>query len=223
MKANNQSLQRWLFILAALIFLIGLVTSLVIFRQSDMRLYPTMIAGAYKQAKHQLIVPGEKDINLSRSGAYGIYYIHELRDPKYSESALPPKIDCKLISKNTEEVIKAVPDYVKTNRYRLSDQSTGVLIMSITVKKPGSYTFSCDYQDEINREEIHVALGPNYFWEFLRVTWKMAGPLFSGVSILCGSSLLSFLLLIVGVLIKLLQQEKPGIQYHDLSNIQKGG
>jgi len=223
MKNKHQSLQRWLFILAALTFLIGLVTSLIIFRQSDIRLYPTMIAGAYNQAKHQLIVPGEKDVNLKRSGAYGIYYIHKLRDPNYIELEIPPKIDCRLISKKTEEVIKAVPDYVKTNRYRLSDQSTGVLIMSITVDEPGIYTFSCNSRNELNGEKIQVALGPNYFWEFLRVAWKMAGSLFGGVSILCGSLLLTFLFLITAVLIKLLQQKKPDNQYHDLSNIQKGG
>lgn len=212
MKNKHQSLQRWLFILAALTFLIGLVTSLIIFRQSDIRLYPTMIAGAYNLAKHQLIVPGEKDVNLKRSGAYGIYYIHKLRDPNYIELEIPPKIDCRIISKKTEEVIKAVPDYVKTNRYRLSDQSTGVLIMSIRVDQPGLYTFSCNSPKGIIEEKIHVALGPNYFWEFFKVARKIAMPIFGSVSIFCGSFLMSLMLLIMGVLIKFLQHKKPDIQ-----------
>jgi len=208
MKANNHSSQRWLFIIAALICLIGSVTSLIIFRQSDIRLYPTKIATAYKQGRHQLVVPGQKDVNLKRCGAYGIYHIRKLSDQNYSELEIPPKIDCRLISKKTGEVIKAVPDYVKTNRFRLSTQSFGVLIMSITVKEPGTYIFSCDNLDEKNNKEMLVALGPNYFWEFLCVIWNVALPLFGGFSILCVTFVITSLLILAGLFLKFFNLNK---------------
>ena len=215
MKVKNQSLQQWLFILAALIFLMGFAISLIIFDQSDFHLYPTMVTRSYKQARHQISVPGEEDVNLTRSGAYGIYYIHEVRDLHLSQLEMPPKMDCRLIFKKTKEVIKAVPDYVKTNRYRLSDQSIGVLIMSITVDEPGIYTFSCDKRNGQIDQETLVALGPNYFWEFLHLIWDLALPIFGGVSILCGTFVITSIFLMSSLVLMALNKKKSKNKYQD--------
>ena len=94
--------------------------------------------------------------------------------------------------------MKATPDYVETNRYWSRNQGgTGVLIMSITVIEPDTYTFACHYQDGSTEPEIAVALGPNYFWEFLKVAGKISLSLFGAMTTLCGSILIGLIIAIV--------------------------
>ena len=211
MKNKNLSLHHWLFTFAGLIFLAGFTLTLIIFSRSDVHLYPAMIASAYQRKQHHLMAPGEKEVDLEKRGAYGIYYLNELDESASNEIEMPPMINCSLISKITKEKIHAVPDYVESNRYRVGDK-TGVLLMSITVDQPGIYTFSCTSSKGIIEEKIHVALGPNFLWEFFQIVLKTAVPIISSVSIFSGSFLLSLLLLITGVLIKFLQKKKPDIQ-----------
>lgn len=213
MNINKQTLHRWLFSTTALILFAGLLAATILFKQSNISRYPSMIANAYQDAQHHLMVPGEMEVKLARTGAYGIYFEHNLMSSIYPEVEIPPAIDCTLTSKATGAVLEAVPDYVKSNRYRSRDLYAGVLIMSLTVDKPGTYTFACDFQDERTEPEIRVALGPNYFWEFLRVAWKISLPLLGGSSILCGSVLLAFLLLVTGIVIKVLNRTKFETQH----------
>jgi hypothetical protein len=184
--------------IAAVVILFGILLSGLIFEKSGLAMYPAMIADAYREQQHHLSVPGTKDIKLMRTGAYGIYYEYSLVSSSVDPPKNPPAINCSLTSKSTGEKIEAVPDYVETNRYWSKDQKRiGVLIMSITVDKPDSYTFACHYQDGSTRPEISISLGPNYFWEFLRVAWKISLPTLGGMSTLCGSLLLALLFVIV--------------------------
>jgi hypothetical protein len=95
--------------------------------------------------------------------------------------------------------------------------------MSLTVDQPGSYTFACHYQDGRGEPEIRVALGPNYFWEFLRVVWKISLPLLGGSSVLCGSFLLALLLLVIGFVIKILSVPNLKLSIEPLSKQRKTG
>ena len=204
MKKKTQTLHRYFFGLAGLILLAGLLLTALLFNQAHLHRYPALIAAAYQDAQHHLTVPGAREVKLTRTGAYGIYFEHSLTSSIYPDIEMPPAIDCTLTSKATGTVIEAVPDYVKTNRYRSKDLHAGVLIMSLTVAQPGTYTFACTYQDERTEPELRVALGPNYFWEFLRVAWKISLPLLGGSSILCGSLLLAMLLFGTGFAFKVL-------------------
>lgn len=205
---KKKTFHRWFFIIAALILLAGLLTAGLLFRQANIDRYPALIADAYRGARHRLTVPGALDVKLSRTGAYGIYFEHDLVSSIYPEVEIPPQIDCMLTAKATGAVIEAVPDYVKTNRYTSEDLHAGVLIMSLTVEEPGTYTLACGYQDGRAEPEIQVALGPNYFWEFLRVIWEIGLPVLSGSSIFCGSVFLTFFLLVTGIVIKVLHKTK---------------
>ncbi len=192
---KKQSPSRWYYGIAGLIVLAGILSTVYLFKSSGIAMYPVLIADAYDEEQHHLKVPGSKEVKLIRTGAYGIYYENSLVD---THKQIPPAIDCSLISNSTGFKIEAVPDYVETNRYWLKDQTGfGVLVMSITVDQPDTYTVSCDYQDGSTRPEISVALGPNYFWEFLRVAWKISLPTLGGMSTLCGSLLLALLFVIV--------------------------
>jgi hypothetical protein len=204
MKVKKQTLHCWLFGLAGLTLLAGLMLATLLFKQAHLQRYPALITAAYQDVRHHLIVPGEMEVKLSRTGAYGIYLEYDLTSSIYPDVEIPPAIDCTLTSKATGAVIEAAPDYVDTNRYTSKDLHSGVLIMSITVDQPGSYIFACDYQDGRKEPEIQVALGPNYLWEFLQLAWKIGLPLLGGSSILCGSLLLAMLLFVIGIAFKVL-------------------
>lgn len=205
MKTNKQPPSRWVYGIAGLVIISGALVSAWLFNYSGVTMYPALIADAYREQQHHLNVPGSRGVKLTRTGAYGIYYENSLVsaavDPRVK---VPPVIDCSLTSHSTGAKIEAAPDYVETNRYWSKDQGgTGVLIMSLTVDEPDTYTFACDYLDGSADPEIVVALGPNYFWEFLRVAWKISLPLLGGISILCGSVLVAMIMLVDGILVKL--------------------
>ena len=183
MQGKHKKTSNWLIGLALLIIIAGILTSLVLFRHPSAARYPALIADAYQDPQQHLTVPGDRDVKLTRTGAYGIYYEYSLvAHPVDPRTKMPPAIDCSLVSHSSGARIAAVPDYVETNRYRSREQDiSGVLIMSITVDKPDTYSFACHYQDGRSGPEIVVTLGPNYFWEFLRVAWKIGIPLLSGV------------------------------------------
>jgi len=199
MKTKQKNLHRWLFVLSLLIVLLGLLISGLVIKGK--KSYPTFISDVYQEQQHHMMVPGKTTVQLNRRGAYGIYYVYDLMSLSNSSHDIPPEISCMLTSDALETKIEAVPDYVETNRYQLQNNYAGVLIMSLTVNKPGTYTLACDYNDGGTEPEIMVALGPNYFWEFIRVVWKIGFPVLGGGSILCGSILLSFLFLVIGIVI----------------------
>jgi hypothetical protein len=205
---TKQTAHRWLFSLAGLTILAGLLLAALLFIQGDLHRYPALIGEAYNERQHQLTVPGAREVKLTRSGAYGIYFVHDLLSSTYPEMEIPPAIDCTLTSKATVTVIEATPDYVKTNQYRTKDLQAGVLIMSLTVEQPGTYSFACVYRDGRSEPEILVALGPNYFWEFLRVASKIGLPYIGATSLFCGSLWLALLLSIVGIVFKVLNAPK---------------
>jgi len=201
MNENKNPHSRWLFGIPVLIILGGVLISILLFRSSGIGTYPTLIADAYREEQHHLNVPGSRDINITRTGAYGIYYEYSLVSSVYPDEGLPPAIDCSLTSKSTGTEIAAVPDYVETNRYWSKNHDhTGVLIMSITVEEPDSYTFACQYQDGRTESEISVALGPNYIWEFLRVAARIFVSSVACLTILLGSTAVAVVVLIVIVI-----------------------
>jgi hypothetical protein len=172
---------------AALVLVLGCSVAAILII-STLTSYPSLIQEAYKDPLQKIEVPGEGDIDLRRKGAYGVYY-----ETLHAPTEGPPVLDCSLTSKTTGDDIPLVPDYVPTNRYSTKDRSRlGVLIYSTTVMDPGPYKLSCDYPDGRVSPKLELAIGPNYFFEFLRVAWKLGGSILGGAGILCGSCVLSF-------------------------------
>jgi hypothetical protein len=172
---------------AALVLVLGCLTAAILII-TTLTSYPSLIKDAYKSPLQKIEVPGEADIDLRRRGAYGVYY-----ETPHISSEGPPVIDCSLTSKTTGEDIPLVSDYVPTNRYSTKDGSrVGILIYSTTIKEPSLHTLSCDYPDGRVTPKLVLAIGPNYFFEFLRVAWNMGGSILGGAGVLCGSFVLSF-------------------------------
>jgi hypothetical protein len=187
---RHMSKNRYLWGIAALVLMFGCLTAAMLFYRTGLRDYPSLIAEAYKGPLQKVEIPGEVDLELSRKGAYGVYFEGDRGADVDAE--LPPTLDCSLTSKRTGEDIPLVPDYVPTNRYVTKGGRTGVLIYSTTVEDPGLHTLSCIYPDGLLGPQLVLAIGPNYFWEFLRVAWNLGGPILGGVGVICGSVILSF-------------------------------
>jgi hypothetical protein len=202
MKENRQIPSRWFYAIAILVVLFGLLASAWILKTSGIGTYATRIADAFGEAQHRLIVPGSRDVELTRTGAYAIYYEYSPASSLVDSPKWVPAIDCSLTSQSTGAKVKAAPDYVETNRYEAKHQNRiGVLIMSITVGEPDTYAFACRYRNGGERPQITVALGPNYVWEFLRVAGKGGLGLLGAMTTMCGSILIG-LLIVVTVTIK---------------------
>jgi len=204
MKAKRKPASSVMFILAGIFILTGLLGTGLLLTKARLLKYPLLISEAYHDGRHKLLIPGETQIFLSRTGAYGIYYEIDATDEDLTSKLInPPVIDCVLKSQSTNRTIKAAPDHIEKNRYTNRNENLiGVLIMSLTVDQPGAYRFACDYQDNQTNPEIQVSLGPNYFWEFIRVIGKIGLPVLGGIIILIGSLMFSLVLVIVGLVIK---------------------
>jgi hypothetical protein len=163
---------RWYYALAALVPLIGCLLAAVSIYQWFPRLPGTLDARMDLDNLAQVVVPGSRDIPFPDAGAYAVYYEHHsLVDGRVFDSPkTPPALDCGLTSEAEGSEIVVVPDYVKTNAYSTRGQErVGVLIGSITVDRPGMYTFSCRHADGSPEPEVVVAVGPNFVLEFFSI------------------------------------------------------
>jgi hypothetical protein len=185
MEKNMTTRHRLWYVAAVLVLVLGcfVATFLAI---STLKTYPSLIENAYNDPLQKVEVPGEAVLELKRKGAYAVYY-------ETAESAInePPTLDCALISNSTGDEIPLVPDYVPTNRYMTKDDRVGVLVYSTTIQEPGRYTFSCGDSDQLVSNDVVLAIGPNYFFEFFRVAWNIGGSLLGGAGVLCASAVLS--------------------------------
>ena len=204
MKTKNKNSHRLLFLIAGVIFFLGLLISAMLFKSTDLSKYPTMIADAYREKQHHLSLPGKTEVLLTRTGAYGIYYEYSLVSASAEHyTYLPPNIQCSLTSHDTGSMIQAVPDYVESNRYWSKEEGgLGVLVMSISIDEPGNYTFECSYNNDQTEPEIVIALGPNYYWEFLKVAWNLGLPILGSISLAGMSILVPLILIIIGFVLK---------------------
>ena len=186
-------------ITAAAVLIFGLFLSCVLLYLSDLDHFPSRLADIYREDRISLTSPGSREVQLNRTGVYGIYYQYSLMAVSADSVQYPPVLTCTLKSESGQ-LIKGVADYEPTNRY-WSKKGGGpaILIQSITVEEPGEYTFRCVYQDDNMGPEVSVSLGPNYTWEFIRLALKSGPVLISIILSLTGSFLVSTILIMAGI------------------------
>ena len=154
------------------ILLSGILLAGLIFNFSGLRQFPSRLADIYREDQISLTVPGSREVQLNRAGAYGIYYQYSLVAAAVESVQNPPELDC-ILKTDSGQTITGVPDYEPTNRY-WSNKGGGpaTLIQSITVEEPGKYEFSCQHPSDYSGADLRVTIGPNYAWEFIRVSLK---------------------------------------------------
>jgi len=210
MSERKKRPSGWIYAVAALIPLLGCLIAMAVAYQWFPGLPGTFESKMNLDNLTQVVVPGSKDITFAESGAYAVYYEYRsvVDGAVYASSETPPALACTLTSKSTGANIGVVPDYVETNTYSTKDRErVGVLIQSITIDDPGSYTFSCRYEDGKSEPEIVLAVGPNFVWEFFGIAARSGVALVAGLVALLSSGLVSMVIAIV-IAVKRYQSKK---------------
>ena len=199
---DNQKIKPsgWYYALAALIPVLGCLIATAIAYQWFPGLPGTLESKVNLDNMTQVVVPGSQDITFDKSGAYAVYYEYRsvVDGVVYTSSETPPALACTLTSKSTGADVGVAPDYVETNTYATKDRErVGVLIRSITIDEPGTYTFSCRYADSRSQPEIVLAVGPNFVWEFFGIVARSGVALAASAVVLLGSGLVAIVVAIV--------------------------
>jgi hypothetical protein len=168
MGKNKQN--PW-FLTSALCLLIGFICGAIILFLT-IRFYQPQISEIHQNPSQQYEFPGEVVIDLTRKGAYAIYYIKNKKSSSLQE--WPQSMQCQLVNMKTGNSITLVPDYIPSDRLcSYTGECTGRLVYSTTVNHPGMHRFSCNYEKENTGQKFILAIGPNYVFEFFRLIWNM--------------------------------------------------
>lgn len=186
---------RWYYFVACLIPLFACVGTALLVNQRIPNL-PGALETLGVQNMTDVVIPGSKEIDFPKAGAYAVYYEYRsvINGVNYVREKNPPYLNCQLKSKTTGDSIELTRNYLERNIYSTqNEERVGVHIMSITIDDPGFYEFSCHYQDGRTSPKIVLAVGPNIVWEIFNVAVKPIAAIFSGALMFvcaCGISLL---------------------------------
>ncbi len=200
MNKQREKPSGWYYGLAALIPVLGGLTAAALVWQWFPGLPGTFEAKMDLDNLTQVVVPGSAEITFAERGAYAVYYEYRsvVDGVIFASSETPPALACSLTSRATGADIAVVPDYVKTNTYATKDRErVGVLIRSIPIDEPGTYTISCRHVDGSSQPGIVLAVGPNLDWEFLSIAARTVLTALAGLAMLHGSSALAVIIVIV--------------------------
>jgi hypothetical protein len=200
MNERKTKPSRWLYGLAVLIPVIGCLVTTVIVHRWFPDLPGTFETEMSLDSLTQVVVPGSADITFTDKGAHAVYYEYRsvVDGVAYMSSQTPPSLACTLTSRASGAEVAVVPNYVPTNKYSTRHRErVGVLIRSITIDKPGTYTFACDYATGHSQPEIVLAVGPDYVWQFFGIAARTLGSAFTGLAVLFLSGLIAALVVIL--------------------------
>ena len=199
---------RWYYAVAFLIPIFACVGTALFVHQSLPNL-PGALEDVGIQNLTQVLIPGSKEIDFPKAGAYAVYYEYRsvIENVQYVRGNYPPQLDCQLISKTTGKDVELVHNYIEGNIYTTqNEERVGVHIMSITIENPGTYKFTCQYPGNKTSPKIVLAVGPNIVWELFNLAAKPIAALFSGTLMFAGTCGIS-VLMIIFVAIKRRQQK----------------
>jgi hypothetical protein len=197
---NKRRPSGWLYVLAAVIPVLGCFVTIALVYDWFPGLPGTLESRVNVDNLTQVVVPGSEEITFAKSGAYAVYYESRsvVDGVVYTSSGTPPALACTFTSQATGEDVALVPDYVSSNAYVTKGRArVGTLIRSITIEEPGKYLFSCNYADGSPLPKVVLAVGPNLVWEFFGIAARTIVTGAAGLAVLVGSGLLAAVVVVV--------------------------
>lgn len=199
MNNHKTKPNRWYYCLAALFPVLGcLITTGILYR------WVPNLPGALETIDihnmTQVIVPGSADITFPKKGAYAVYYEYRslVDGVQYINAKTPPSLICTLISETTGKEVGVSPEYIEGNTYSTKERErVGVHLLSISMTEPGTYTFSCHYEDEKTAPKVVVAVGANIVWELFNIVARPTAAILGGLVVLLGSVAIAILFIVV--------------------------
>ena len=141
---------RWLYGLAAVIFLAGWALFAVILW--------TSLSGL-DEGLQQVVVPGSAELNLAKPGGYTAFHEYEsvVGSRIYSGDRNVPGLECSLKSKPTGASVQLSRSTASTS-YSTGGRS-GVSFLDFRIDQPGVYEFSAEYPNGAAGPEVVLAVG----------------------------------------------------------------
>jgi hypothetical protein len=180
-KNGKVSPSRWLYGLAALIVVVGIVLFIVVIVST--------ISDIGKSLTH-VVVPGSHDITLEKPGAYIVFYEYRsvVDGRLFSTNESLPGLHCTLVNVQNSDEIVLRPAAVDAN-YSVGGRA-GFAVFEFTIDQPGTYELYARYDEGQEGPDIVLAIGTS-------VTTKVVGSIFGGFAILFGSFVIALVLAIV--------------------------
>jgi len=171
---------RWFYVLAGLVFVIGVALFAVLLFKNLSGMSDTLM---------QVVVPGKADITLSEAGKYTIFYEYQsVVDNKVYTTGELSGLQCALTSQETgAEIALSSPSGSST--YTLGGRA-GRSILAFSIDKPGNYQFSAWYPEGQERQEVVLAIGSG-------LMGKIMGTVFSSLAIFFGSIAIAVVITVV--------------------------
>ena len=141
---------RWLYGLAAVIFLAGWGLFAGILWKS---------LSGIGEGLQQVVVPGTAEVNLPEAGKYTVFHEYEsaVGSRIYSSTREVSGLDCSLRSKATGAPVELSRSFSNTT-YSLGGRS-GKSYLDFHIDQPGLYVFSAEYPEGQEGGEVVLAIG----------------------------------------------------------------
>ena len=180
MSASKLKPTRWYYALAVLIPIFACLGTALVMYASVPKL-PGALEALGTQNLTQVVVPGSAEIHFPIPGAYAVYYeyrsvidgVRTFRDER------PPRLRCRLSSRETGEAVTLAPSTVQGDVYTYPERA-GVMFKQFSIDQPGVYDFSCRYPDGGTYPKRVMAVGPNILWEFFSGVAKPVAAIICG-------------------------------------------
>ena len=189
----------WFFLLAVLLPIFACVGAIVLVYVTAPNLTDVMKVLDTDDLT-RVVVPGEKEIYISESGDYAVYYEYRsvVDGVSYNRNESLPNPRCQLTSQKTGQAVELAPTIVAGNVYTTyNPERAGVLFKRFSIDQPGNYDFSCQYPSGTSTPKVVMAVGPNFILEFFNAVGKPIAAILIGAFVFVCACAIS--LLIIGI------------------------
>lgn len=181
MSSSTIKPSRWYYVVSLLVLISG-ISCFVLFLFKNL--------GNLTNELTQIVVPGQRDITLSKTGNYTVFYEYKsiVGNKIYTTNESLAGLECVVTSNTTGTPVALAPASVNST-YSVGSRA-GVSVLNFSIEQPGTYKFSCGYSQGKEGSEVVLAIGQGF-------TGKIAGTVLGGLAIFFGSGSIGIAIAVV--------------------------